>query len=112
VRSETPQEPFRQLLALIPELELHKIDSGCSGMAGVWGLSAENFRTSVRIGWPLISGMRDERLAGGTTECSSCKLQMEQGTTKPTLHPLKLLAASYAGRMPALPKSTNRLLTT
>jgi FAD/FMN-containing dehydrogenase/Fe-S oxidoreductase len=112
VRSETPQEPFRQLLALIPGLELHKIDSGCSGMAGVWGLSAENFRTSVRIGWPLISGMRDERLAGGTTECSSCRLQMEQGTTKPTLHPLKLLAASYAGRMPTLPKSTNRLLTT
>jgi len=111
VRSETPEEPFRNLLALIPGLDLHKIESGCSGMAGVWGLSAENFRTSVRIGWPLIAGMRDERFAAGTTECSSCKLQMEQGTTKPTLHPLKLLAASYAGRMPTLPKSANRLLT-
>ncbi len=111
VRSETPEEPFRNLLALIPGLDLHKIESGCSGMAGVWGLSAENFRTSVRIGWPLITGMRDERFACGTTECSSCKLQMEQGTTKPTLHPLKLLAASYAGRQPALPKSPSRLLT-
>jgi Fe-S oxidoreductase len=111
VRSETPDEPFLKLLSLIPGLDIHKIDSGCSGMAGTWGLSAENFRTSVRIGWPLVSGMRSERISCGTTECSSCKMQMEQGTTKPTLHPLKLLAAAYAGRMPPLPKSTSRLLT-
>ena len=112
VRSETPEEPLRNLLALIPELSVHRIESGCSGMAGTWGLSAENFRTSLRMGWPLIEAMRSDRFACGATECSSCKLQMEQGTPKPTLHPLKLLAWSYAGRMPRLPKSTNRLLTT
>jgi hypothetical protein len=33
------------------------------------------------------------------TECSTCKIQMEQGTTKPTIHPLKLLALAY-GVMP------------
>jgi heterodisulfide reductase subunit B len=35
------------------------------------------------------------------TECSTCKIQMEQGTTKPTIHPVKLLALAY-GLMPEL----------
>jgi Fe-S oxidoreductase len=108
----SPDEPYRELLALIPGLAVQQIDSGCSGMAGTWGLSVENFRTSLRIGWPLITAMRNEEVACGVTECSSCRLQMEQGTPKPTLHPLKLLAWSYAGRTPALPRATSRLLTT
>jgi hypothetical protein len=29
------------------------------------------------------------------TECSTCKMQMEQSSTKPTLHPIKLLALAY-----------------
>jgi Fe-S oxidoreductase len=112
VKALSPEEPFRALLGLIPGLVVHRLDAGCSGMAGTWGLSAENFRTSLRIGWPLITAMREEWLSCGTTECSSCKLQMEQGTATPTLHPLKLLAWSYEGRRPTLPKSPSRLLTT
>ena len=52
-----------------------------------------------RAGWELISHMRTPGVQAGTTECSACKMQMEQGTTKPTLHPLKLLALAY-GLMP------------
>jgi FAD/FMN-containing dehydrogenase/Fe-S oxidoreductase len=93
--------PLEKLLRLIPQLQVHKIEEGCSGMAGAWGLTEQNFRDSIRIGWGLISRMRAGDLAIGTTECSSCKMQMEQGTTSPTLHPLKLLALSY-GLMPEL----------
>jgi len=70
-------------------------------MAGAWGLAAENFQESIRIGWGLISRMRVGDLTVGATECSSCKMQMEQGTTTPTVHPLKLLALAY-GLMPEL----------
>lgn len=93
--------PFQNLLGLIPQLRVHTIDEGCSGMAGAYGLTRENFKNSIRIGWGLISRMRVGDLAIGTTECSSCKLQMEQGTTTPTLHPLKLLALAY-GLMPEI----------
>jgi Fe-S oxidoreductase len=31
----------------------------------------------------------------GSTECTSCKLQMEQGVDKPTIHPIALLAYAY-----------------
>ena len=67
-------------------------------MAGTFGLKKKNYRNSLRAGWDLISAIRNSTVQVGTTECSACKLQMEQGTTKPTLHPLKLLALSYGLR--------------
>jgi FAD/FMN-containing dehydrogenase/Fe-S oxidoreductase len=93
--------PLADLLRLIPRLEVRRIDEGCSGMAGAWGLTRQNFRESVRIGWGLISRMRGGDLVAGVTECSSCKMQMEQGNNVPTLHPIKLLALSY-GLMPEI----------
>ena len=83
------------LLKLIPGLNVHAIDKGCSGMAGTFGLKRENYRSSLRAGWELISSLRDPTLQLGVTECSACKLQMEQGTSKPTIHPIKLLALAY-----------------
>jgi Fe-S oxidoreductase len=92
---------FADLLALIPGLTLHKIEKGCSGMAGAFGLTRQNFETSLKIGESLMRRMAEPDLAVGCTECSSCKLQMEQGTSTPTIHPLKLMALSY-GLMPEL----------
>jgi len=87
------------LLRLIPGLTVHRTEKGCSGMAGTYGLKRKNFRASLRSGFELISAIRDSADQAGTTECSACKIQMEQGTRKPTIHPLKLLALAY-GLMP------------
>jgi len=91
--------PGENLLRLIPGLTVHHVEEGCSGMAGTFGLKAQHYRTSLRAGWPLITRLRDPNLQAGTTECSACKMQMEQGTTKPTVHPIKLFAHAY-GLMP------------
>ncbi len=93
--------PGVNLLSLIPGLRVVHIERGCSGMAGTFGLLHKNYRSSLRAGWGLISRLRDTALQAGVTECSACKIQMEQGTSKPTLHPIKLLALSY-GLMPEL----------
>jgi FAD/FMN-containing dehydrogenase/Fe-S oxidoreductase len=107
--------PLANLLRLIPRLEVRTIEEGCSGMAGAWGLTRQNFRDSIRIGWGLISRMRTGDLAAGVTECSSCRMQMEQGTSTPTLHPIKLLALAY-GLMPEIHRrlkpSRNKLVVT
>lgn len=87
--------PGENLLRLIPQLCLRTKEHGCSGMAGTFGMKRENFRSSLRAGWELISSLRDPSLDAGTTECSACKLQMEQGTDRPTIHPLKILAYAY-----------------
>ncbi len=99
--------PGENLLGLIPGLRVLHLEEGCSGMAGTFGIKRANYRTSLRVGWRLISRLRDPTIQGGVTECCACKMQMEQGTTKPTTHPIKLLALSY-GLMPEIA----RLLTT
>ena len=45
--------------------------------------------------------MRHPSVHVGTTECSTCRLQMRQGTAKPTIHPLKVIALAY-GVMPEI----------
>jgi FAD/FMN-containing dehydrogenase/Fe-S oxidoreductase len=91
--------PGENLLRLIPGLVVDRTENSCSGMAGTFGLKRENYRASLRAGRALIGSLRSRRLQVGATECSACKMQMEQGTLKPTVHPVKLLALAY-GLMP------------
>lgn len=100
--------PFADLLKLIPEFDLHKIERGCSGMAGAFGLTADNFERSLELGSELLGELQRPQWQLGVTECSSCRLQMVQSTTMPTLHPLKLLALSY-GLMPELAQRLHRM---
>ncbi|MEC7564109.1 MAG: anaerobic glycerol-3-phosphate dehydrogenase subunit C [Planctomycetota bacterium] len=95
LRALNQHTPGEHLLRLIPGMQVQRIEKGCSGMAGVFGLKHVNYRNSLRSGWGLLSTMRDSEIQVGTTECSACKIQMEQGTTKPTLHPMKLMALAY-----------------
>jgi FAD/FMN-containing dehydrogenase/Fe-S oxidoreductase len=91
--------PGENLLRLIPGLVIDRTQNGCSGMAGTFGLKRENYRASMRAGRAMIASLRSRHLQAGVTECSACKMQMEQGTQKPTIHPIKLLALAY-GLMP------------
>jgi Fe-S oxidoreductase len=93
--------PAENLLRLVPELRINRLEKGCSGMAGMFGVRRQTYRSSLRAGLELISAMRRGTFQIGTTECSTCKMQMEQGTSKPTVHPIKLLALAY-GLMPEL----------
>lgn len=93
--------PAENLLRLVPGLRVHRVEQGCSGVAGLYGLKRTNYRASLRAGVRLINAVRSGPFQVGMTECSTCKIQMEQGTTKPTIHPVKLLALSY-GLMPEL----------
>jgi FAD/FMN-containing dehydrogenase/Fe-S oxidoreductase len=87
--------PGEWLLRLIPGLVVNRTENGCSGMAGTFGLQRENYRASLRAGRGLINSLRGPRLQAGTTECSACRIQMEQGAGKPTIHPIKLIALAY-----------------
>ena len=93
--------PGENLLGLIPGLAVQHLEEGCSGMAGTYGLKSVNYRASLRVARKLLHRMRESDFQAGVTECSTCKMQMEQGTTKPTIHPVKLLAYAY-GLMPQI----------
>jgi Fe-S oxidoreductase len=106
-RALSEEIPSLELLRLIPGLQVQLLDKGCSGMAGTYGMKRKNFLRSMRMGFSLINAMRSPEIVAGTTECSTCKIQMEQGTSKPTVHPLKILALAY-GLMPELKDLFNR----
>jgi Fe-S oxidoreductase len=82
-------------------MRVTRLERGCSGAAGLWGVKRDNYRASLRAGLELISTVRHGSFQIGMTECSTCKMQMEQSSTKPTLHPIKLLALAY-GLMPEI----------
>jgi FAD/FMN-containing dehydrogenase/Fe-S oxidoreductase len=97
------------LLALIPELRVHTIDVSCSGMAGTFGLKAENYAVSLAAGRPMLEELRRPRVLFGSTECSACRLQMEDAGNKRTLHPVQYLALAY-GYLPQLRRRLHRPL--
>jgi len=89
------------LLSLIPELRVHTIDVSCSGMAGTYGLKAENHAASLAAGRPMLEELSRPRVLFGSTECSTCRIQMEDGASRRTLHPAQYLALAY-GYLPEL----------
>jgi Fe-S oxidoreductase len=89
------------LLALIPGLRVRTIDVSCSGMAGTFGLKAANYGLSLEAGRPMLEELSRPGVLLGSTECSTCRLQMEDGAGKRTLHPAQYLALAY-GLLPEL----------
>lgn len=93
------------LLSLIPGLHVQTIDVSCSGMAGTFGLAADNYALSREAGKPMLDEVCRPRVLFGSTECSACRLQMEDGAGKRTLHPVQYLALAYG----LVPEITQRL---
>jgi Fe-S oxidoreductase len=89
------------LLSLIPGLRVHTIDHGCSGMAGTWGMKATNHATSLAAGAGMFAGLNRPGILFGSTECSTCRMQMQEGSGKRTLHPVQYLAYAY-GLLPEI----------
>lgn len=89
------------LLSLIPQLRVRTIDVSCSGMAGTFGLKAANYETSLAAGRPMLEQLRRPDVQFGSTECSTCRIQMEDAAAVRTLHPAQYLALAY-GYFPEL----------
>jgi Fe-S oxidoreductase len=70
-------------------------------MAGTFGLKARNYEVSLAAGRPMLERLARPATLFGSTECSTCRLQMEDGTGKRTLHPAQYLALAY-GLTPGL----------
>lgn len=95
-----------ELLKLIPKLQMHTIDVGCSGMAGTFGMKSQNYQLSRQAGAAMLTELTKPEHRFGSTECSSCRMQMEDATKKRTLHPAQYLALAY-GLMPKVEERLN-----
>ena len=81
----------RELLGMIPGLELTVLDSGCCGMAGTYGFKKENYAYSQEIGRPLFERIKLLDPDYVTSECDTCKWQIEMSTGVEVRNPILLL---------------------
>ena len=79
---------MQQTLALVPDLEVEVIDSGCCGMAGAFGYEAHHYDVSMKMAelslLPKVRAADNDTLliANGT----SCRHQIRHGARRESLH--------------------------
>ncbi|MFO0935136.1 MAG: FAD-linked oxidase C-terminal domain-containing protein [Gemmataceae bacterium] len=96
-----------RLLSLIPGVNVRTFDSGCSGMAGPWGMLARNREVSRAAGASMLEAFGNPETDYGSSECGSCRIQMQDATGKRAVHPVQYLAMAYG----LLPEVGRRLVT-
>lgn len=85
----------KQLLKLIAELELIKINDSCCGIAGTFGMKKENFDLSMKIGSKLFDEISNAKPDFVLSGCGTCQIQINQGTGLEAIHPITLLNKSF-----------------
>jgi FAD/FMN-containing dehydrogenase/Fe-S oxidoreductase len=89
--------PGLELLRMVPGVKALQLNHGCCGNPWMWGAVQKNRDESLWIGRKLFEQIRDARLGieCGVSESSCCKLQIENASKKPVLHPIQILAKAY-----------------
>jgi glycerol-3-phosphate dehydrogenase subunit C len=96
-RAHRVGKPALDLLALVPELELHESFARCCGIAGTYGYKSEKYQIAMDVGEELFRFVREQGPEVRFTACDSetCRWQLEHGTDIPSRHPIEILAAAY-----------------
>lgn len=82
------------MLSLLPNTDVHIIDSGCCGMAGSFGYEKEHYDVSMAVGrdrlFPTLEALPADTLivAPGT----SCRHQIADAVQRQAIHPIVALA--------------------
>ena len=83
--------PTVRALELAPGTTVQTLDSGCCGMAGLFGYEREHYDVSMRMGervlFPAVRAAEGDVVAPGT----SCREQIHDGTGREALHPAQWL---------------------
>jgi glycerol-3-phosphate dehydrogenase subunit C len=89
--------PFLELLGLLPGGKPDHLSDAyyCCGLAGIMGFKKDFHASSLEMSKGLAKKI--EQLAPEllVTDCLSCRLQLNQITTREVRHPIELLARAY-----------------
>ena len=91
--------PAMELFALVPGLAAVDLDHDCCGIAGTYGLKKEKYDIAMAVGAPLFSQIQAATEAGATRavcDSETCRWQIAAATSTAVVHPIQVLAASYA----------------
>ena len=81
------------LLKRIVGNNLQILDSGCCGMAGAFGYSADHYNLSMQISeLVLMPALRNDEKAIVLAPGTSCRHQIKDATKRKSMHPIELVA--------------------
>jgi FAD/FMN-containing dehydrogenase/Fe-S oxidoreductase len=85
--------PTEEALALSPGADVEVVDSGCCGMAGLFGYEEGHYEVSMKMAerrlFPAVRGAEGRVVVAPGT---SCREQILEGTGRRALHPAEYLA--------------------
>jgi glycerol-3-phosphate dehydrogenase subunit C len=88
------EEPIR-LLKLIPGVDVRPIEDSCCGIAGTYGMKAENYDRAIEIGDPLFREIDRTKAEAILTGCGTCNIQIAHGLKRPVVHTMSILRRAY-----------------
>ena len=95
LKSQGIGRPWYHLMAQVPGVTISDLDAGCCGMSGTYGFKEEKYEVSMAIGNRLFERVAETAPEMVTTECATCRMQIEHGTAKQTIHPVEVLLKAY-----------------
>jgi FAD/FMN-containing dehydrogenase/Fe-S oxidoreductase len=83
-----------EMLRAIPGAKVEAIESGCCGMAGAFGHEKGHYDVSLKMGEAaLLPAVRAApAMASIAATGTSCRTQIVDGTGRPAVHPIRLIA--------------------
>jgi FAD/FMN-containing dehydrogenase/Fe-S oxidoreductase len=88
------EEPIR-LLKLVPGVDVRPIEDSCCGIAGTYGMRAENYDRAMAIGDPLFREIGRSEAEYILTGCGTCNIQIANGLKRPVVHTMEILRRAY-----------------
>jgi glycerol-3-phosphate dehydrogenase subunit C len=88
--------PAMDLFALVPGLRAVDMDHDCCGIAGTYGLKKEKYDIAMRVGDELFRRIEASGAAETACDSETCRWQISSATSRPSRHPVEILAAAYA----------------
>jgi FAD/FMN-containing dehydrogenase/Fe-S oxidoreductase len=88
------EEPVR-LLRLIPGVVVRPIEDSCCGIAGTYGMRAENYDQAQAIGARLFDELKGSRAEAVLTACGTCHIQIAHGMKRGVTHTMAILRRAY-----------------
>jgi anaerobic glycerol-3-phosphate dehydrogenase C subunit len=87
-----------ELLEKLCGVKVIDLNAGCCGLAGTFGMQKKNYELSSQIAANLKEALAKSPTKNVLTECSACKMQIENISDCAVRHPIEVLAESYKTR--------------
>jgi glycerol-3-phosphate dehydrogenase subunit C len=86
--------PARDVMDLIPGLEVVESGVACCGIAGTYGYKTEKYQIAMDVGRPLFEFVEREGQPVVACDSETCRWQITHGTGVPAIHPIEVVAAA------------------